>query len=158
MASVVRDIDRGAGRVGVLARVHAAVRVGVQGQEASAGKTGPDGGAGLTVAEVASFHEFGLGVPRRSFIADYADETMDRQRERLRVIARRVGRGAPLETELDRLGLRIVGEIQARISKNIPPKLADSTRDRKNSSVALINTGQLRSSITHRVVQGGGDG
>ena len=40
---------------------------------------------------------------------------------------------------------------EAKIASNIPPALAPETIERKGSSVALIDTGQLRSSITWQV-------
>jgi hypothetical protein len=134
-------------------KAKATVKVGVIGPKASAAKTE---GKGLTVVEVASFHEFGLGVPKRSFIAGYVDENEADLRKRMRKAGELVAKGShTLEQALELFGLYVVGGMQDRISDNIPPALAESTKKRKGSSVALINTGQLRSSITHEVDTGG---
>lgn len=108
----------------------------------------------LTIGEIAAIHEFGLGTaPRRSFLADWAEENRDK-------IARVVIKGgqalaarrfsSPIQF-LEQLGAWSVGQVQKRMASNIPPPLSPSTIKRKGSSVALIDTGQLRSSISYRV-------
>jgi hypothetical protein len=119
----------------------------VQGQK---GAEKHKSGGGLSVAEIAELHEFGLGVPERSWLRDWFDSKESAINEDLR----KVGRGILLgrftrEQGLEILGVKYVGEIQARIATNIPPALADSTIKRKGSSVALIDTGQFRSAITY---------
>lgn len=153
----VRDTDRGANALMRELDKDGEVRVGIMGREAREQKDG-DGSGGLTVAEVGSFHEFGLGVPRRSFLRDTVDQKETRIRSALKQVAARVGRGAPLELELERIGLQIQGIIQDRISQSIPPPLAPETIRRKKSSVSLIDTGQLRSSITYAVTTSRGNG
>jgi hypothetical protein len=107
----------------------------------------------LTVLEVAIFNEFGLGVPERSFIRAYVDANEKRIKEMCRVLALQVLAGKiSQEQALELLGLKLVGEIQQRIADGIPPPNAPSTIKAKGSSVPLIDTGQLRSSITHRVL------
>lgn len=105
--------------------------------------------AGLSVLEVAMFHEFGLGVPRRSFISDWADENEERHKAQIRAMAKAVvaGKVESVEMGMMRLANLYAGEVQKRIADNIPPPLAQSTIDQKGSSVALINTGQMRSSV-----------
>jgi hypothetical protein len=72
------------------------------GSEAAEKKTG---GSGLTVAQVASYHEFGLGVPRRSFIRDYVDQDAEQIRQRLRKVAKDVGEGRlTLQVSMARFG------------------------------------------------------
>jgi hypothetical protein len=107
----------------------------------------------LTVGEIAAIHEFGLGTaPRRSFLADWADE----KRDEINAIAVKAGRAVARgtltgEDALEQIGAWAVGSIQERMASNIPPPLAPATIKRKGSSVALIDTGQLRSSISYRV-------
>lgn len=120
--------------------------VGVHGPEGEAtdGKT--------TVLEVATINEFGLGVPERSFIRDWADLNEPRNIANLRKIAGVVLRGDySVEVGLGRFGALCQGEIQARISAGIPPPNAPSTIAKKGSSTPLIDTGQLRSSILWRI-------
>lgn len=73
--------------------------------------------------------------------------------DRLRVEATKVviEKKYNLRVALDRFGLWAVGEIQQRIADGIPPPNAQSTVDRKGSSTPLIETGQLRASIKHKV-------
>lgn len=111
-----------------------------------------------TIAEVGSFHEFGLGVPQRSFIRGWADENEAENREALRKIGKAVTNGklpGGPKQGLERFGLLAVGGIQKRMAEGIEPALAESTVAAKGSSVALINSGQLRSSITSKVFKPG---
>lgn len=107
---------------------------------------------GETVLNIGAIHEFGLGVPRRSFIADWFDQTQPQIRAKIKALAVAYARGkVTLDQGLNQLGQWAVGSIQERISSNIPPPLAPSTVARKGSSVALIDTGVLRSSITYKI-------
>jgi hypothetical protein len=110
-------------------------------------------GSDLTIAEIGEVHEFGLGVPRRSFIADWSDEREEEHRAQIRKIARAVcsGKLPSWEMGLARLGVLYVAEIQKRISDGIEPPLAQVTIDRKGSSTPLIDHGILRSSITFTI-------
>lgn len=146
----VRDIDHGwkelDRRVRAFGRGH--VLVGVLGPKADA----PHRGSGLTVADVASFNEFGLGVPERSFIR----ATMDENEGKLMRLTAETGRGVVLGTLAPEQSLGLVGEfavglIQERISDGIPPANRPSTIAKKGSSTPLIDEGQLRQSISHKV-------
>ena len=142
----------------------ASVKVGVYGDkgaepvEVREGEKPPP----ITVLDLAEFHEFGLGNnPQRSFIRAYWDANTDRLKTMLLklmegVIARAVRSGAPISDAdrrgvLEKLGLKMRGEIQARISDGIEPPLQERTIIRKGSSTPLIDTGQLRSSIDYTV-------
>lgn len=119
-----------------------------------------DGGedhGGMTVAEVAAIHEFGLGVPERSFLRAWFDENEDRAREAIRRLLVSVIAGKRTkEQALELFGQWAQGEIQARIAAGIPPGLAESTIAKKGSSVPLIDTGQLRSAISYMIDFGNG--
>jgi hypothetical protein len=125
-----------------LARMH--IRVGIVDGSASKGT--------LTVARVGTFHEFGLGVPRRSFIRDWYDPNVERIRARAARVSELVIAGtSSAEKGGNLLGAWAQGEIQQRISDGIGPALAAATIKRKKSDKQLIDTGQLRSSITFKV-------
>lgn len=152
----VRDIDKG--HKALMNRLlHRAgdLTVGIHAAEGAVPKKGgaddADSEEGLTVVEVGTFHEFGLGVPRRSFIADWEDENEAKHKAQLRQMAQAVvtGKVESVEQGLARLGTLYQAEVQKRISDGIEPPLAESTIRRKGSSKPLIDTGQLRSSITH---------
>ena len=144
----ISDTDRGAKRLAKLL-ADGALSVGVLGGDA--GKSHED--SDLTVGEVAEIHEFGLGTaPRRSFLAGWVDEKKDEItnviiRGARAVASRKLTRVALLE----QIGSWAVGSIQERISNGIEPPLAEQTIKRKGSSVPLIDTGQLRASISYRV-------
>lgn len=112
----------------------------------------PHEGTELTVADVGTIHEFGLGVPQRSFIRGWYDESQEENKRIVSVLQKQVLRGEVTQTvALNRFGLKCVGDIQRRIVDGIPPPLAQSTIDKKGSSTPLIDTGQLRASITAEV-------
>ncbi len=109
--------------------------------------------------EVATINEFGLGVPERSFIRDWADQNQAKNEERLKAIGIQVLKGSyTVDVGLGRLGALFQGEIQQRISSGIAPPNAPSTIARKESSTPLIDTGQLRSSILWKVTKVGEGG
>ena len=119
-------------------------------------------GVGITVAQLASIHEFGSGrIPARSFVRSWFDENQRKIRGTLlqlmaKEIARAIKTGRPITDAtrtriLEQLGLQSVGQIQARISRGIAPPLKAATIERKGSSTPLIDTGQLRASVTHLV-------
>ena len=143
------DRDRGfkalVKRVGKMARSSGILTVGIHDD---AGTTG-----GLAVATVATFHEFGLGNnPERSFLRSWFDAKQASIAKQMTQAERAVVKGLiTQEQAINRLGLRFVGEIQAKIASGIPPANAPSTAARKGSSTPLIDTGQLRSSVSHKV-------
>ena len=167
MSARVRVRDRGANRV--VKAVEAArgmreVRVGIMGAEGGAGYKS---GAGMTVAEIAEFHEFGFGNnPRRSWLRDYVDQNEAKIRTRLDALGTAVfRRGRPVAPGLEQFGSLTAEDIKDRMADGPPewPALseayANSARRGKNqgdTTARLIDTGQLRSSITHLVVEGGG--
>ena len=146
----IRDKDRGYKRL--LRRLRDStgrrvVNVGIMGKEAAAPRDG-----GVTNVQVATFHEFGIGVPERSFIRAGVDEN----RRQIAVLQTRLAKGVVqgklTQTKaLEILGLDVRGKMQRKIESNIPPRLKQATIDRKGSSVALIDTGQLVNSITFEV-------
>lgn len=125
-----------------------------------------DGGASLRL--IASVHEFGGGpngqIPERSYLRATAD---NQQRVYADVLERNIGgyidsisRGKSpkaasriLIVRLNRLGVKFVGDVQARIRGEIPPPLADSTIRAKGSTTPLIDTSRLINSIDYAVVR-----
>lgn len=150
------DIKR---RVRALGQTGAVCKVGVQGQQGAANHQDTR----LTVAQIATIHEFGkvihqpkmgrtIVIPERSFLR----ATLDIHRE---AIARRdvllaqgyvLGKFA-LKPAMELLGQYVVGLIKQRIANGIAPGNRPSTIARKGSSKPLIDTGQLRNSITYVV-------
>lgn len=158
MASNVRDTDKGARAL--VTRLTDRRFVGGQGQGVAVdvGVIGEgatqDEGKGITTAMVAEWAEFGIGQPMRSWLRGWIEENSDAIDERLRVESDRVLRGLnTIDVGLARIGVWMVGSIQARIARGIEPPNAESTIQKKGSSKPLIDTGQFRSSISSRVVR-----
>lgn len=161
MSTGVKVVDHGANAMLARARELAkgrVVRVGVLDEAAPKDVKPGEKPPPYTNAMVAAVHEFGAPaahIPQRSFLRS----TLDERREEIasaqaklavRALEGKVEHG----TALNQLGAKVAGMVVAKINSNIPPKLADETIDRKNSSVALISTGQLKSSITWKVMGG----
>lgn len=111
-------------------------------------------GGPLTVLQVATFHEFGLGVPERSFIRAWYDENLERNKADFRAQMRRVTRGEVSEEQaFQQLGAKWAADIQARIRSQPSDwePLKQATKDRKGSDLALIDTGQLVAAISYEV-------
>lgn len=106
--------------------------------------------------DIATFFEFGTAtIPARSFVR----ATVDENNEEIHNTQRRLGEAllygrTTEEKGFNLLGLQVDGMMKAKIRSNIPPPLKQKTIDRKGSSVAGIDTGQMVQSITHRVVIG----
>lgn len=107
----------------------------------------------LSVGEVAAFHEFGTAtIPERSFIRAWYDESLERNKQAFRAVMKSVTRGEITTAQaFGQLGALFVADIQKRIVEHIPPPLADSTIKAKGSSTPLVDTGQLKASITYEV-------
>ena len=125
----------------------AKLTVGIHGEDTDR----DDGDA--TNALVGTVHEFGLGVPRRSFLNDTIDQ---RRREVAAILTRavRAVAAAPGARPLDRAAQEIAGLVQTRIAEGIEPALgaaALAERERRGGDsgegVPLILSGQLRASI-----------
>lgn len=159
MAGKVVDKDQGLNAmVNRLAKAAGATRtlqVGLLEAAESNPAVGRDGQAsGLSISELGEIHEFGLGVPQRSFIRDWYDGTEQKHRQQFSMMAKAIVKGTidDWDQGLNRLGLLYVAEIQERIKAGILPELEEATIAAKGSSTPLIDTGQLWTSITHEVV------
>lgn len=154
MAKGVRITDRDRGFKALMRRVKGAAK----GRGVTVGIHSGEGGApvpgGGTVIDVGTIHEFGLGdAPERSFIRRWADEDEADHRVTERKMAESIIKGQNTAAEaLEKMGLLFAAEAQKFISDGrATPALDPVTIARKGSSTPLIDTGQLRSSITHKV-------
>lgn len=122
----------------------------------------PHDAAALTVLDLATIHEFGApdaGIPQRSFLRAAVDEHADDIRALQKVLLAQVlGGGLTVPKALERLGAFVVGLIQQRIADGIAPPNAPATVARKGSATPLVDTGQLRASVTFQVRPKGGGG
>lgn len=129
------------------------VTVGVHEDDGSA----IDADSDLTVAEVAAVHEFGLGVPERSWLRDFVDENREQLKDMLATVAIQVAKGNG-EQAMERFGLAVVGMIKKRITAGIDPPLTELTKlekmrvtGGKAKDTPLIRFGQFIGSIAHEV-------
>lgn len=151
----VTDRDKGAKALMKRLAQSGEITVGIHEAEGSAAKEGDDDAGDMQLIDVAIVHEFGSEdgrIPRRSFIRDWEDEKAEEHKGQLRQAGKAVIDGKlDAERALGRLGVLYQADIQKRISDGIDPANAQSTIDRKGSSKPLIDTGQLRTSVTHKV-------
>jgi hypothetical protein len=135
------------------------IEVGILEAEGSEQHKGDD--EGTTVADVANWMEFGFHhvegnyeVLPRSFVRAWADANEKEIRELIfRVMKSVVAGELDKEEALERIGLWAAAGMQKFIADDkVRPELAQSTIDRKHSSVPLIHTGQLRGAISFRVL------
>ena len=150
--SKVKIVDKDKGYKALVKRVYGmgkpTVSVGILEAEGAQEAAGSN----ITIAELAAIHEFGLGVPERSFLRAWFDQNEDRARSFVTELLKAVVKGKySKEQALELLGTKLQAEIQARISAGIDPANAPSTIARKGSATPLIDTGQLRSSMSYKV-------
>lgn len=129
------------------------VVAGVLGEDAD--EVTDDGEA--TLIKVASVNEFGSDdgrIPERSYIRSTAEDNAEEWERMQTNVLKAVAEGKP-ETHIDKLlegvGVRMQSQIQERIVELDDPPNAPSTIKAKGSSSPLIDTGQLKSSISHEV-------
>lgn len=131
----------------------ATVRVGILSDSPHQEREGASGA--LSVAEIAAVHEFGapaVNVPQRSFIRATVDaQAAEIQRLQETLFAQVIDGQTTEAQALELVGAKVASMMQARITSNIPPPLKPETVERKGSSVALVDSGQLKSSIVWEV-------
>ncbi len=166
MAVTVKVIDHGweaiKARMRPLGDAGAVVKVGVQGVQGAANHQGTT----LSVAQLATIHEFGkrihqprmnrmIVIPERSFLRATIDQYQAAIARRDVLLAQGFVLGKfALKPALELLGQYVVGLIKQRIANGIPPANSPYTIAKKGSSKPLIDTGQLRNSITYVVEVG----
>src|ERR1700682_419186 len=104
--------------------------------------------ANMPCDELGKFHEFGLGVPQRSFLRGWVDENREAIRRQLGFYTEMTLRGSMTwRAALTKFGEWAVAGIHARMRAHIPPPLAASTVKRKGSDIPLIDTQELYNAI-----------
>ena len=110
-----------------------------------------------TLAEVLSDHEFGVGVPRRSVVADWFDEAEPQLKKRLeRAALYAIRQGRPVGSLLMDMGKWAARNMRSRIRKGIAPALSEHRKLEKARAgvgaldTPLIFTGQLVRALMHK--------
>lgn len=126
---------------------HSKVNVGIP-----AGSTEADG---TPVALIAAVHEYGApekGIPERSFLRSSIRENRAKyiQMNRNNLVAV-LNRSMSMERALGLLGEAAAGDVKAKITSGNFQALKSQTIRRKGSSRPLVDTGQLRQSISWEI-------
>lgn len=106
----------------------------------------------IALKDLAAIHEYGLGVPKRAFI----EPSLKANRKKYLVYAGKqitpiIRRKQSMSSVWQTLGAMAVADIQQYMVTARFTPLAPITIKRKGSSRPLIDTGQMRQSITYRV-------
>lgn len=118
------------------------------------------GDGGLTVADVAFLNEVDPPPPARPFMELTVEARQDVWNGQLVDVMRQTvdaatrssaAAGATAAKGLARIGLQMESDIRATIDSSVGPPNADSTIERKGSSGTLIDTGQMKQSVTSEV-------
>ena len=99
--------------------------------------------AGMTVASLGAIHEFGLGVPERSFIRAWYDNSKSEIEAILAAVHDEQG--------LQIAALQLEASMKNWVNAGVPPPNAPATVARKGSSLPLVDTGILRAAIVATV-------
>jgi len=166
MAVAVLDKDSGWKRLLALARgKFPVVAIGVQGEEA---EQTVDGNGEITMVVLAGVHEFGSTdgrIPVRSFIRNTVDSRrVEYAQLRKRLAALIVSGKLDHKRALGLLGEKVTSHIKGAMEAGLKPDLAPATIARRIQGQAeadgsrvfkpLIDTGQLKNSITYQVREG----
>lgn len=151
MASKVKvrfkDIDRGwkKSRKAVKSRKDKYTTVGIHMDRAARS----DAANNLMLAMA---HEFGLGVPERSWLRDTIDANQAVYVAFINKLAGQVLLGRITQKQaVMLLGAKVQADMKNRIAAGISPPNTDATIARKGSSTPLIDTGQLINAIDFEV-------
>ena len=89
-------------------------------------------------------------IPERSFLRTSFDDK--KSVDKIVYEAKQVFDFKSPERILDRIGLKMIAEIQKRIKSNIPPANAPLTRENKGGkNKTLIDSGRMSQGVTHQV-------
>jgi hypothetical protein len=109
-------------------------------------------GEGATVAEYATYNEFGTkNTPERSFLRSTVNERRDKYAGLLARAAGVAVDGGAFLQELEKIGAIASSDVQNKIRDLSTPPNVPSTIQRKGSSNPLIDTGRMRQSIDWEV-------
>jgi hypothetical protein len=112
-------------------------------------------GDGQTVVDIGTYHEFGLGVPRRSFLADpFKLKKVTINKYLLKLFKEVFENGADAEIQLEKAGVLLQNISKEAFETNgfgTWKDITEATKAAKGSSAILIDTGILRGSITYEV-------
>lgn len=114
----------------------------------------------MTIPEIAAVNEFGTldgRIPSRPFMRNAADNKSNKS-QFYKILGRELGKiedtKQTAKGALRSAGEWYIGVLKTAIKKGPFKPNAESTKAKKGSSTPLIDTGQMRNSITSRILQG----
>lgn len=109
----------------------------------------PSGQAGGDIVMRAVWQEFGTTrIPERPFIRNAMTANLSGYRDLARSSAEQIIAGSmTMRRALERMGIKAQGDIQKEMPGTPPPN-APSTIRQKGSSMTLVDSGQLRQSVS----------
>lgn len=117
-------------------------------------KNGREKEVGLNMAQIAAQNEFGTDeIPRRPFLRPAIDNNIQLiNRAILRQYDKIVDGQVNIKTGLDIIGLLVTKLIHQQINSTYDPPNSSKTIAIKKSSHPLIDFGQMRQSVRHKVI------
>lgn len=106
----------------------------------------------ITNAELMFIHSQGSparGIPKRPTIEPTIEENKELIQKTIKKIATDMLDGADGRVELEKLGIRLVNKIRAKFGSDELVPIKNATIKAKGSERPLIDTGQLRNSVTY---------
>lgn len=118
----------------------------------------------VPTASIAAVHEIGfvkLGIPPRPFLNPALEEKRDENVRLLLDTAKDALNGGSISANLEKIGGKLVGDVQTKIAEITNPPLKKSTiraRARRHSKgiasdKPLVDTGQMLRAVTFEVVE-----
>lgn len=110
---------------------------------------------GSSTALIAAVHEFGApdkGIPERSFMRTSLEQNRNKRKTLNEQNLKKVlNGGMSVDAALGQLGLMASSDIKEQIKNGSFTPLKAATIKRKGSSKPLIDTGQMRQSVTYEL-------
>lgn len=109
---------------------------------------------GATIADIAFWNEFGTKrIPERPFLrSTYAEQKKTVLTKMVKAMQKTL-KGGNLATEFGKVGQWYEDRVKETITNLSDPPNAESTKRIKKSSNPLIDTGRMRATVRHEVVQ-----
>ncbi len=107
---------------------------------------------GTSVAKVGIAHEYGIGVPERSFMRSTFKENLPEYKKLVEgaVVAAIKGK-RKIKNSLGRIGSKVASDIKAKIVAIQEPGNSEATKAKKGSSNPLIDSSHMKNSVTYEV-------
>lgn len=113
------------------------------------------GSTSVKIVDVATFNEFGTSrIPPRPFMAQSFDLNREGVLQFVDRLKAKILKGSTVKASLEELGVFFTGKVKEQIAKGEFAPNAPTTIKIKGSDHPLIDKGQLKNSIAHKVVMG----